>query len=146
MRVAIHLFALVATPLAAQEQEGRRPNDTFLGPATPNRAAQAPTPADAQRILAARITRHLAKHWREKPSAQDSSTASLVRFRLNLDGTLAAEPEVIRQDGAPDGDAARRHAADALATIRDAAPFDLPPAYHAVWRTLTFRFDARLAR
>ena len=73
---------------------------------------------------------------------------TVVRFRLNRDGTLAGAPEVLRTTGQTDANRAqvRRHQEQAVRAVRLAAPFDLPEQYYSGWRVITSNFDNRLAQ
>ncbi|QYU66609.1 hypothetical protein J4558_16725 [Leptolyngbya sp. 15MV] len=74
---------------------------------------------------------------------------TVLRFRLNENGTLAGRPTLVRQTGVNDTNRAQagRHAEQAIRAVQLAAPFDLPPEYYEAWRNVTaFSFDWRLSQ
>ena len=73
---------------------------------------------------------------------------TVVRFRLNTDGTLDGTPEVLRTNGVTNANRAQvnRHQEQAIRAVRLAAPFNLPEEYYSGWRVITSNFDNRLAQ
>ena len=71
---------------------------------------------------------------------------SVVRFRLNADGSLNGRPSLVSQRGETDANRpqAGRHAEQAIRAVVLAAPFDLPSEYHEAFKTVTLNFDASL--
>ena len=71
---------------------------------------------------------------------------SVVRFRLNADGSLNGRPSLVSQRGETDANRAQmgRHAEQAVRAVVLAAPFDLPSEYHEAFKTVTLNFDASL--
>jgi len=71
---------------------------------------------------------------------------TIVRFRLNPDGSLNGDPQVVSQSGITASNETQkgRHAEQAIRAIRLAAPFDLPPQFYDHWKVITSRFDRRL--
>jgi hypothetical protein len=71
---------------------------------------------------------------------------TLVRFRLNPDGTLAGRPECTGQSGETPSNAAQKalHCERAIRAVQLAAPFDLPDEFYDKWKLVTSRFDRRL--
>ena len=74
---------------------------------------------------------------------------TVLRFRLNEDGSLAGRPSVVRQTGVNDTNRAQagRHAEQAIRAVQLAAPFDLPTQYYEAWKNVTaFSFDWKLSQ
>lgn len=101
-----------------------------------------------QASIAQAIIRQLRPHWAPPSGVDVDKLTTVVRFRLNRDGTLAGNPEVLRTTG--DNDSNRnqvaRHREQALRAVRLAAPFNLPEQYYSGWRVITTNFDNRLAQ
>ncbi len=101
-----------------------------------------------QSALNGAISRQLKPHW-DAPDGVDSELlVTLVRFRLNPDGSLAGAPEVVRQSGVTPANAPQkaRHAELAIRAVRLAAPFNLPEEFYDGWKVVTSRFDRRLSQ
>lgn len=142
------------TPSAAPSQRARgsRLSDDFLQGASDSTGesgspAQAVGPAQ-QASIAQAIIRQLRPHWQPPSGVDVERLVTVVRFRLNRDGSLASAPEVLRTDGVTDSNRAqvRRHQEQAIRAVRLAAPFDLPEQYYSGWRVVTSNFDNRLAQ
>jgi protein TonB len=72
---------------------------------------------------------------------------TILRWRLNTNGSLASGPEVVNQTGLTDSNRpqAELHKEAAMRAVRAAAPFNLPPEYYDYWKNIvSFRFDKRL--
>lgn len=113
--------------------------------ATP--AAAAPLGDDEARALNQEISRQLKPHWRAPTGADIDQLVTILRWRLNADGTLAGDPEVVSQTGITDSNRpqASLHREAAIRAVRAAAPFTLPPKYFPYWKNVaSFRFDKRL--
>lgn len=104
--------------------------------------------AQQQASIDAAIIRQLKPHWNPPSGVDVDRLVTVVRFRLNRDGTLDGAPEVVRQTGINDANRpqAARHQEQALRAVRLAAPFDLPDRYYSGWRVVTSNFDNRLAQ
>lgn len=102
-------------------------------------------PAERASLLQA-IARQLRPHWNAPVGPDAEQLVTIVRFRLNRDGSLAGTPQVIDQKGInPTNQAqASRHAEQAIRAVRLAAPFDLPERYYDNWKVITSTFDRRL--
>lgn len=92
------------------------------------------------------IRDQLRRHWRapEDDTADDIKT--ILRWRLNDDGTVKGSPEIMDQMGVTDENAAlaQEHARLAIRAVEMAAPFDVPPNLNALWQQMTIVFDRRL--
>lgn len=101
-----------------------------------------------QSSLLGAMARQLRPYWQGKvPEGPDAEKlVTILRYSLNRDGTLAGVPEIVRQEGITEANRpqARRHAEQAIRAVQLAAPFDLPPEYHDIWKRVTIRFDKRL--
>ncbi len=100
--------------------------------------------------LNAAIGRQLKPHWRGKApeGAEAELLATKVRFRLNRDGTLAGEPQVVATTGQTDANQPQvaRHQEQAVRAVKLAAPFDLPEALYDGWKVVTTNFDRKLSQ
>jgi outer membrane biosynthesis protein TonB len=103
-----------------------------------------------QASIAAAVIRQLKPHWNPPSGVDVDRLVTVVRFRLNRDGSLNGTPEVVRQTGENDNNRlqASRHAEQALRAVRLAAGqgFDLPTQFYSEWDVLTSNFDNRLAQ
>jgi hypothetical protein len=131
---------------------GSRIGDDFLpGNSDGDRVADRGTPAATfgpaeQASLAQAIGRQLKPHWNAPQGPDAEELVTIVRFRLNKDGTLSGAPQVVRQSGInpTNQSQASRHAEQAIRAVRLAAPFDLPDQFYDKWKTITSTFDKRL--
>ncbi len=100
--------------------------------------------------LNASIGRQLKPHWRGKaPEGADAELlVTKVRFRLNRDGTLTGEPQVVATTGQTDANQPQvaRHQEQAVRAVKLAAPFDLPEALYDGWKVVTTNFDRKLSQ
>ncbi len=115
----------------------------------PGKAVTPPKPA-ATGITAAQMTgaqksslngliyRQLKPHWKPPSGADAELLVTRLSVRLNRDGSLAEDPEIIGQDGINDSNRAQAklHAERAIQAIRRAAPFNLPEQYYEAWKWL----------
>lgn len=94
------------------------------------------------------IARQLKPHWTAPQGPDVEQLVSVVRFRLNRDGTLAGNPEIVRQSGETPANRTQtgRHAEQAIRAVRLAAPFNLPEEFYSGWQTVTSNFDRRLSQ
>lgn len=142
------------TPRAAASQraQGSGLSEDFLqgtSDASGDSGSPAQTVGPAQQAsIAQAIIRELRPHWQPPSGVEVESLVTVVRFRLNRDGTLSGAPEVLRTTGQTDANRAqvRRHQEQAVRAVRLAAPFDLPEQYYSGWRVVTSNFDNRLAQ
>lgn len=114
------------------------------GKATTPQASQIGNTVKA--ALAAEVIRQLRPHWKSPTGADVELLRTQVEIRLNRDGTLAAPPRVVGQTGvtASNRPQADLHKERALAAVKLAAPFRLPPDYYEAWKLITPTFDRRL--
>ena len=126
---------LPPAPAAQASGTSRNPPAAAIGPAVRSAIGQA-------------ISRQLKPHWVAPQGAEAELLVTIVRFRLNRDGSLIGAPEVVSQSGETAANQAqvRRHAEQAIRAVRLAAPFDLPEEYYTAWQTVTSRFDKRLSQ
>ncbi|MEO5706697.1 MAG: energy transducer TonB [Alteraurantiacibacter sp.] len=116
---------------------------------TGDRGQAAARPSAAQQAsIGAAIIRELKPHWNPPSGVDVDQLVTVVRFRLNRDGSLDGTPEIVRQTGINDANRlqAARHQEQAIRAVRLAAPFDLPEQLYAGWRVITSNFDNRLAQ
>jgi outer membrane biosynthesis protein TonB len=108
-------------------------------------AAAAFGAAEAASLNAA-ISRQIRPHWSAPQGVDADKLVTLVRFRLNSDGTLAGDPACVGQSGVTPSNAAQKllHCERAIRAVRLAAPFDLPDQFYDKWKLITSRFDRRL--
>ncbi|GAA0273099.1 hypothetical protein GCM10009127_11900 [Alteraurantiacibacter aestuarii] len=152
------------TPRATQTQAPRpqprpqptsqatRMNDQFLqgmSDASGDSGSPARTVGPAEQAsIGQAIIRQLKPHWNPPSGVDVERLVTVLRFRLNEDGSLAGNPEVVRQTGVTDSNRAQagRHAEQAVRAVRLASPFRLPEEYYSGWRVVTSNFDNRLAQ
>src|SRR5690606_31636756 len=96
--------------------------------------------------LSQAISRQLKPHWAAPQGPDVEKLVTVVRFRLNRDGSLAGAPTVVSQSGVtPTNETQKgRHAEQAIRAVRLAAPFDLPEEFYDKWKTINTTFDRRL--
>lgn len=105
--------------------------------------------ASAKASLVQAISRQIKPKWQPPNGPDVDQIVTLLRFRLNPDGSLAGRPEVVRQTGINDTNRAQasRHAEQAIRAVQLAAPFDLPSEYYNAWKLVgPFGFDWKLAQ
>jgi len=140
-----------------QPQPSARPAANRLGEdflqgnsdATGRSGSAAATVGPAQQAsIAQAIIRQLKPHWSPPSGVNVDQLVTVVRFRLNNDGSLDGAPEVRRTDGVTDANRAQvgRHQEQAIRAVRLAAPFNLPEEYYSGWRVVNVNFDNRLAQ
>ncbi|WAT17685.1 energy transducer TonB [Aurantiacibacter sp. MUD11] len=140
------------TAAVRQEPRGGRLDENFLegaSDASGDRGSPAETVGPAeQAAIGQAIIRQLRPHWQPPSGIDVDQLVTVVRFRLNRDGSLAAAPEVLRTTGQNDANRAqvRRHQEQAVRAVRLAAPFNLPEQFYSGWRVVTSNFDNRLAQ
>lgn len=142
------------TPSPRPTAGGSRIGSDFLaGQSAGERNAATGSPAATfgareQADLASAISRQLRPHWNAPQGVDVELLVTIVRFRLNPDGSLNGEPRVVGQSGETASNAAQkgRHAELAIRAVRLAAPFNLPPEHYQHWRSVDSRFDRNLSR
>ena len=139
-------------PTQASRSGGSRLGDDFLeGVGGSERSDSTGTPAATfgaaeSAALQQAIARQLKPHWAAPQGPDVEKLVTIVRFRLNSDGSLAGNPTIVSQSGVtPVNEAQKgRHAEQAIRAVRLAAPFDLPEEFYDKWKTVNSRFDRRL--
>lgn len=109
--------------------------------------SNAPLGAAAARALNAEISRQLKRYWRAPTGADADQLVTVLSWRLNRDGTIAAGPDVVEQTGqtASNRPQQQLHIEAAIRAVRAAAPFQLPPELYDSWKYIQkFSFDRRL--
>jgi outer membrane biosynthesis protein TonB len=131
---------------------GSRLGDDFLeGAGSSERSDSRGTPAatfgaaEAASLNSA-ISRQIKPHWNAPQGVDIEKLVTLVRFRLNPDGTLVGRPSCVGQSGETPSNAAQKalHCERAIRAVQLAAPFDLPDEFYDKWKLVTSRFDRRL--
>jgi outer membrane biosynthesis protein TonB len=141
-------------PKEAQKSGGgSRLGTDFLKGISAGERSDAGTPAAAfgsaeAASLAQAIARQIKPHWSAPQGVDVEKLVTVVRFRLNPDGSLAGNPVVVSQTGVtPSNEAQKgRHAEQAIRAIRLAAPFDLPAQFYDHWKVINSTFDRRLSQ
>jgi outer membrane biosynthesis protein TonB len=84
------------------------------------------------------IYTQLKPYWKPPSGADAEQLITRLSVRLNKDGSLADDPELIDQQGINDSNRAQAklHAERAIQAVRRAAPFKLPPEYYEAWKWL----------
>jgi protein TonB len=102
-------------------------------------------PAEAASLNSA-ISREIKPHWSAPQGADADQLVTMVRFRLNQDGSLAGDPSCVSQTGVTASNATQKglHCERAIRAVRLAAPFELPDQFYDKWKLITSRFDRRL--
>jgi outer membrane biosynthesis protein TonB len=142
-------------PRPTQNAGGSRIGDDFLaGSGDSTRTTETRTPASqigasARASIVQAMAREIKPHWQPPNGPEVENIVTVLRFRLNEDGSLNGRPTMVRQTGVNDTNRAQagRHAEQAIRAVQLAAPFDLPSEYYEAWRNVTaFSFDWRLAQ
>ena len=122
-------------------------DDAPRKPAPPAAATMGPQQKAA---LDAEIQRQLKPHWRPPSGADADKLVTLLEVRLDQNGNVVGQPEVIDQQGvtASNQPQAKLHAERAIQAVKLASPFrNLPGEFYDQWKWLRpLRFDARLNR
>jgi protein TonB len=92
------------------------------------------------------IARQLRPHWSAPQGVDAERLITIVRFRLNEDGSLAGSPTCLRQSGETPSNSAQKglHCERAIRAVRLAAPFNLPEQFYDKWKMIDSTFDRRL--
>lgn len=139
-------------PTQTRRGGGSRLGDDFLAGAgsneqADNRAGQAAEFGAAEAAsLNSAISRQIKPHWNAPQGVDVELLVTIVRFRLNRDGTLVGRPTCTRQSGETPSNAAQKglHCERAIRAVQLAAPFDLPDEFYDKWKLIDSRFDRRL--
>ncbi len=92
------------------------------------------------------IARELKPHWQAPSGVDVEQLVTIVRFRLNRDGSLEGSPSCTSQTGVTASNTPQKdlHCERAIRAVRTAAPFNLPDQFYEHWRLVNSRFDRRL--
>jgi hypothetical protein len=139
-------------PTQTQRAGGTRMGDDFLeGAGSSERSNQRAAPAvtfgaTEAAALNQAIARELRPHWSAPQGVDAEKLITIVRFRLNPDGSLNGNPSCIRQSGETPSNSAQKglHCERAIRAVRLAAPFDLPDQFYDKWKLVDSTFDRRL--
>lgn len=140
-------------PAARPTPKGSRLGPDFLkgitDKASPTRDTTAMNAAigPAQRAaLAAELLRQLRPHWRSPTGADVEKLRVVVTANLAADGSLIGEPQPGEVTGVTPSNRpqARLFVERAVAAVKRAAPFNLPPEFYGTWKTIKPRFDKDL--
>ncbi|MDY7096979.1 MAG: energy transducer TonB [Pseudomonadota bacterium] len=132
---------------------GSRIGDDFLagqGSSSQTNETRAPAPrfGRAERAaLASAITRQLRPHWTAPSGADANKLVSIVKWKLNQDGSLIGRPtceNVPSSVTASNRPQAGPHCERAIRAVQLAAPFNLPEQFYSRWDDLEWQFDRRL--
>ncbi len=138
------------SPTATRRAGGSRLGADFLdGSSTSdgNRGSPAATfGATEAAALNSAVQRQLRPHWSAPQGSDAELLVTVVRFRLNRDGSLSGNPSCIRQSGETPSNAPQKsvHCERAIRAVRLASPFNLPEQFYDQWQTITSQFDRRL--
>jgi hypothetical protein len=137
-------------PTPRRNSGGSRIGDNFLEGNADSGSARG-TPAETfgaaeAASLNAAISRQLRPHWNAPSGVDAELLVTIVRFRLNRDGSLAGAPTCTQQSGETASNATQvgLHCERAIRAVRLAAPFDLPEQFYDKWKLINSRFDRRL--
>ncbi len=110
-------------------------------------AGERPSPRQ-QASINGRIIQQLRPHWNPPSGIEVERLVTVVRFRLNRDGSLRGNPEVLRTTGqtSANRNQVARHREQAVRAVRLAAPFNLPERFYSGWSTVTSNFNNELAQ
>ena len=139
-------------PTPTRPAGGTRLGDDFLqgvggSERTNDRGSPAATFGAAEAAsLNSAISRQIKPHWSSPQGVDVEKLVTLVRFRLNEDGSLSGRPSCVSQTGETPSNAAQKdlHCERAIRAVQLAAPFDLPEEFYDKWKLVTSRFDRRL--
>ena len=139
-------------PTPTRSGGGSRIGDDFLAGTggserSDSRGTPAATfgPAEAASLNAA-IARQLKPHWNAPQGVDAELLVTVVRFRLNPDGSLDGRPSCVSQSGETASNAPQKglHCERAIRAVQLAAPFNLPEEFYDRWKLVNSRFDRRL--
>jgi outer membrane biosynthesis protein TonB len=96
--------------------------------------------------LNAAIGRQIKPHWSAPQGVDAEKLVTIVRFRLNQDGSLQGRPSCVEQSGVTPSNEPQKslHCERAIRAVQLAAPFDLPDQFYDRWKLVNSRFDRRL--
>ena len=141
-------------PSAAPPRGSRLGNDFLAGQGDSTTTQETRVPAaqigaSARASLVQALARAIKPHWQPPSGPEVEEIVTVLRFRLNEDGSLDGRPSIVRQSGVNDVNRAQaeRHGELAIRAVQRAAPFDLPPEYYDAWKNISaFSFDWKLSQ
>ena len=105
--------------------------------------------AGVKASLFSQIARQIRPNWKPPSGADADKLVTIIKFRLNPDGTLSGRPQVMGQRNVNDANRSQagRHAELAVRAVELAAPFDLDPKYYEAWKNVgPLDFDWKLSQ
>ena len=110
----------------------------------PRGAAQNPPAARAGPQVVSSLGQALMRQIRPKwqgrvpQGVNAEKIVTILSIELKPDGSLAGTPTFVGQEGVDETNRAQapRHREEAIRAVQLAAPFDLPPQWYSVWKTL----------
>ena len=119
-------------------------NDFLPGASAGKGKAQTPPgPAITPELrvsFAQAVLRQVRPNWQGRvPQGLDAEKlVSVISVELNRDGSIAGEPQLLRQEGINDANRsqAKRHGEEAIRAVKLSAPFRLPPEAYDGWKKL----------
>ncbi len=136
----------------ATAPRGSRLGPNFLAGINTEKSAPAESGTGAvseaqARALEQEIRRQLKPYWKAPTGADADQLVTVLRWRLNRDGSIASGPELVSQTGKTASNAPQQqlHVEAAMKAVKAAAPFKLPAEFYDYWKTISSsRFDKRL--
>lgn len=127
---------LKGVPGAQASGTARTPPAAAIGPAV-------------QSSLISAISNQLKPNWLVPQGPEAEKLVTVLAWNLNVDGSLAGTPRLVRQDGITDANRAQaaRHLEMAVRAVQLAEPFELPAEYYDAWKRVgNFRFHRGLSQ
>jgi outer membrane biosynthesis protein TonB len=126
-------------------------NDTPSTPNPSNPSQGAPAKAVSAAVassIGAEVRRQLKPHWKSPTGADVELLRTTIAVRLNRNGTILGELQLVSQSGVNDSNRAQAklHVDQAMKAVRLAAPFKLPAEYYEAWKEIRPTFDRRLSQ
>lgn len=138
---------------ATSKAGGSKVGDDFLdgvkgAQSTTGKGAPAAITGAVRSSLGSEIKRQIKPHWSTPQGADAELLVTKVRFRLNPDGSLAGEPQVVGTTGQTPSNQSQvaRHQEQAVRAVKLAAPFNLPEKFYDGWKVITTNFDRNLSQ
>jgi outer membrane biosynthesis protein TonB len=130
--------------LAGISDAPSKPNPSNSAPGAPAKAVSAAVASS----IGAEVRRQLKPHWKSPTGADVELLRTTIAVRLNRDGTISGELQLVSQSGVNDSNRAQAklHVDQAMKAVRLAAPFKLPAEYYEAWKEIRPTFDRRLSQ
>jgi outer membrane biosynthesis protein TonB len=146
-----------AKPQASEKPKGSRLGNDFLKGISDKASTSKSTAPVAASIspaavasLQQEVLRQLKPHWQAlAPTGADAELLRTeLRFKLDENGRLVGSPQVLGTTGRNDSNATQAavHAERAIAAVKRASPFNLPPKFYDAWKDMKIGFDKRLSQ